>query len=396
MFDKKTTYNNKVKTFRILQPAVFFILLVCLSACSGRTRQNRQEGDTIRMQYAKQLTMVDYGGYTRVEIANPWKAGQVLHTYLLVPKGEAGDKVASQLQSQSGVIDIVRVPVERSIVFTSAHCQLLYYLGRQKAITGVCDLDYINIPQLHACKDIVDCGQSMQPTVEKIVAASPEVLLISPFENAGYGQLEKTGIPIIETADYMETSALGRAEWMKFYGLLFGARDEAEKLFVTVDKEYGELCGKAAKMPKGRSILTERKTGNVWYVPGGESTMGVMLRDANAAYIYSSDKHSGSLSQPVEQILDHAADIDVWAIKYYDGNTSTQDQLMSQKALLQEYDGYKNLKAFQKGEIYECNTAKVPLFEETAFRPELMLRELILLTHPDAGLGELRYYKKLK
>lgn len=42
------------------------------------------------------------------------------------------------------------------------------------------------------------------------------------FENSGgYGKLDKLHIPIIEAADYMESSPLGRAEWMKFYGMLF-------------------------------------------------------------------------------------------------------------------------------------------------------------------------------
>ena len=49
-------------------------------------------------------------------------------------------------------------------------------------------------------------------------------------------ELEKElDIPIIECADYMETSALGRAEWMRFYGLLFGVAPQADSLFAEVD-----------------------------------------------------------------------------------------------------------------------------------------------------------------
>jgi len=118
--------------------------------------------------------------------------------------------------------------------------------------------------------------------------------------------------------------------------------------------------------------------------------MGVMFRDANARYAFSDDKNSGSLSNSVEQILDKAGDTEVWAFKYLG------DKPLSRSDLLQEYHGYEALKAFRTGEIYECNTSKVPYFEEVGFHPEYLLKELIQLTHPGVNLGGLRYYIKLK
>ena len=69
----------------------------------------------------------------------------------------------------------------------------------------------------------------MKPDIERIIDLRADAILLSPFENSGgYGRLEQIGVPIIECADYMETSALGRAEWMKFYGLLYGKEHEAD------------------------------------------------------------------------------------------------------------------------------------------------------------------------
>lgn len=388
-------------------------MAITLTACQdGKTAAGMEEGgDTLQMKYAQLLTIVshDEQGYTEVKVHNPWKEGTELHRYILVPKGKEGDATMAKLAGQAhgegkaaatlGVkTDTVRTPLESNLVFTAPHCQLLTELGCQNAITGVCDKDYINIPDIKSraqadakvAHPIMDCGSSMQPDIERIIALHPEALLISPFENnGGYGKLDKLRIPIIETADYMETSPLGRAEWIKLYGLLLSS-SKADSLFSAIEKEYLQLKAEAAKLPLGLSILTERKTGNVWYVPGGKSTMGILLRDAHAKYIFADDQHSGSLSMSPEQIIAKGNQIDVWALKYFGGNALTKNELLA------EYQGYQALKAFQSGNIYETDTSCEPYFELTSFHPEILLREFIILSHPEAGdkFGKLRFYKK--
>ena len=390
-----------------------------MAACQGgkTAAADAEAGDTLEMKYAKLLTIVKHGDgeeasdaaegidyqYAEAIIDNPWKAGTMLHRYILIPKGEEGDKTVAMLAKRRSTgarctTDTVRTPVESNLVFTAPHCQLLTELGCQNAITGVCDKDYINIPDIKSraqadakvAHPIMDCGSSMQPDIERIIALHPEALLISPFENSGgYGKLDKLRIPVIETADYMETSPLGRAEWIKLYGLLLGS-SKADSLFSAIEKEYLQLKAEAAKLPLGLSILTERKTGNVWYVPGGKSTMGILLRDAHARYIFADDTHSGSLSMSPEQIIAKGNQVDVWAFKYFGGNALTKQDLLA------EYQGYQALKAFQTGTVYETDTSCEPYFELTSFHPEILLREFIILSHPEAGdkFGKLRFYKK--
>lgn len=421
-----------------------------MAACQGgkTAAADAEAGDTLEMKYAKLLTIVKHGDgeessdaaegidyqYAEAIIANPWKAGTMLHRYILIPKGKEGDKTVAMLARRRSTgarctTDTVRTPVERSAVFIAPHCQLMYELGCQQAIRGVCDLDYINIPDVKkraaaagnaaarkavsgkasaenasAGNSIVDCGSSMAPDIERIIALKPETILLSPFENSGgYGKLDKLHVPIIEAADYMESSPLGRAEWMKFYGMLFKKDGNAPKtalaascepkvdsLFAKIEKEYLKLKAEAAGYPKGLSILTERKTGNVWYVPGGQSTIGILLKDANARYIFEDDQHSGSLSMSPEQIIAKGNQVDVWAFKYFGGNALTKQNLLA------EYQGYQALKAFQTGTVYETDTSCEPYFELTSFHPEILLREFIILSHPEAGdkFGKLRFYKK--
>ena len=434
------------------------LLALAITSCQGgkTAAGDGDGGDTVKMKYAQLLTIVKHGGeyaehdgehaehdgeYAEVTIANPWKEGTLLHRYILVPKGEEGNKTVARLAMQRSagvrcVTDTVRTPVENSAVFTSPHCQLLYELGCRQAIRGVCDLDYINIPDVKkraasagnhgSSSAIADCGSSMAPDIERIIALKPEAILVSPFENSGgYGKLDKLHIPLIEVADYMEASPLGRAEWMKFYGMLFEKSDakdskteissskakissskagifqsKADSLFAKIEKEYLNLKAAAKKLPAGLSVLTERKTGSVWYVPGGQSTIGILLKDANARYIFSEDQHSGSLAMSPEQILAKAKNIDVWAFKYFGGKPLSRSQL------LQEYAGYKSLAAFGSSKIYQVDTSREPYFEITSFHPEVLLREFILLSHPADNarfakydkeirkLGKLRFYKK--
>lgn len=423
-----------------------------MAACQGgkTAAADAEAGDTLEMKYAKLLTIVKHGDveetsdaaegvdyqYTEAIIASPWKARTMLHRYILIPKGKEGDKTVAMLARRRSTgarctTDTVRTPVERSAVFIAPHCQLMYELGCQQVIRGVCDLDYINIPDVKkraaagnaaagktsvgnvsaenaaAGNSIVDCGSSMALDIERIIALKPEAILLSPFENSGgYGKLDKLHVPIIEAADYMESSPLGRAEWMKFYGMLFGNEEgrvkreegksngisgscepKADSLFAKIEKEYLKLKAEAAGYPKGLSILTERKTGNVWYVPGGQSTIGILLKDANARYIFEDDEHSGSLAMSPEQILAKGKQVDVWAFKFFGGAP------LSQAQLLQEYDGYKALAAFSRGNIYQVDTSTVPYFELTSFHPELLLREFIILAHGER-FGKLRFYKK--
>lgn len=402
-----------MKIKNIIFGALVVLLVV---ACQGGKTASGEGGDTLQMKYAELLTIVKHndGAYTEAIIENPWKKGTTLHKYILVPKGNEGDETVARLKDdirenatlQMGShCDIVRTPLESNVVFTAPHCQLMYELGCKNAITGVCDKDYINIPDIKervklsdgkasasdTDKVIIDCGSSMQPDMERIIALKPEGLLISPFENSGgYGKLDKLNIPIIETADYMETSPLGRAEWMKFYGLLFKSEERSDSLFSAIEKEYMALKAEAAKLPQGLSILTERKMGNVWYVPGGKSTMGILLKDANAKYIFADDTHSGSLAYGPERILSKGTQVDVWAFKYFGGKA------LSKNDLLAEYEGYKVLKAFNSNSIYQVDTSTQPYFELTSFHPEILLREFIILAHPKATqFGKLRFYQHL-
>ena len=208
---------------------VLYLLLLSLCfGCSNNKAKmantNAPTDSTLVFKYAENIKMERTPDGIKVTLANPWKKGETLHTYYLVEDASKADKPANGT--------LVQIPIRRGVFFTTAHANLMEMLGAQKSIAGVADTKYMLIPDVQKrlqTKTIADCGDGMTPDIEKIIDIKPDGLLLSPFENSGgYGKLDELKIPIIECAEYMETSALGRAEWIKFYGILFGCQQTAD------------------------------------------------------------------------------------------------------------------------------------------------------------------------
>lgn len=370
-----------------------FLLLIAvlLSSCGGRQGSPQGDGDTLQLKYASLLTIVRHEGYTLAQIHNPWKPGKLLHTYVLVPRDSSSSASDSPLPSHLPHGTVIRIPVQRAAVFTTVHCSLLTTLGHSDAIIGVADLKYIKIPAIHeAVKSgrVADCGGGMNPVVERIMDVKPDAILLSPFENSGgYGKLEDINIPLVECAEYMEHSPLARAEWMKFYGLLFGEEQQADSLFAVVDSSYQALKAQAAEAGEGRSVLIDKMVGSVWYVPGGRSTIGQMVQDAGGRYPWADDNHSGSLSLPFETVLEKAGESDVWFYRYSSDHTTNYRELLS------DHRGYDQLKAYRERQVYACNVEQTLFYEETPFRPDYLLSDFIQILHPGIlNIPPLRYY----
>ena len=367
--------------------SLFAFVAVWLSSCGARTGFSQEEGDTLRFKYATLLSVVRHEGYTEVRVRNPWKEGRLLHTYVLVPRDQS---MPERLPHGT----VIRTPVARAAIFTTVHCALVTTMGRGGNIVGVADLDYIKVPYIHEQVErgrIADCGNGLSPVVEKIIEVKPDIIMLSPFENSGgYGKVEEIDVPLVECAEYMESSPLARAEWMKLYGMLFGAEEFTDSLFAVVDSSYHALSRQARQAGAGKSVLIDKIVGSVWYVPGGRSTIGQMLQDAGGVYPWASDEHGGSVSLPFEAVLEKGGDAEVWLYRY------SGDHPQTYKELLSEYHGYRQLQAFADRQVYGCNVELTPFYEETPFRPDWLLADLIQILHPDMTLNiPLRYYQKL-
>ena len=375
---------------KILLSAYIVTWVLLLSACGGgsKTSSLQAEGDTVRMKYSSLLQIVKHADYTVVTIRNPWDTLKVLHTYLLANREKP-------LPEHLPEGTVVRTPLQKSVIYSSVHCSLWSELDELKGIGGVCGLEYIKLPQIQeGCRNgsIVNVGNSMNPDIECIIDLRPDAILLSPFENSGgYGRVGKLNIPIIECADYMETSALGRAEWMRLYGLLLGKEAQADSLFAGIEKEYLTLTQQVKSQNLKRpTVISEMKNSSAWYIPGGNSTMGRLYQDAGADYVFASLSNSGSVPLAFETVFDRGGNADIWLIKY----NQPQDKTYSE--LERDYAPYARFKAFQDRKVYGCNTNHVPFYEESPFHPELLLKDLIKIFHPELLPDyDLKYFSNL-
>lgn len=360
------------------------IMAAGLMSCGGISSRHQACGDTLELSDARLLRISFPKGYTLAEIADPWHKGRLLASYALMERGDSGN-----VELPSGVIPLY-VPLKRSIVATSAHCNLIATLGARQAIAGVCDGQYIlerRLRRLIDSGEIANCGSTFSPNIEKIVAIGADAMLVSPYEDSQSAMLSaRTGIPMMECADYMEPTPLGRAEWMRLYGRLYGRAKEADSLFAAVKSRYEELRSMAATALDRPKVLTEAVYQSVWYCPGGRSTKSQIIADAGGVYAFSGDNQAGSLPLAPEKVVAEASDADVW--------TFTSSAVPTMRQFASAYRGYSMIKAFRTGRLYVCPSMDVPYFDEAAFRPDWHLKEYIAIIHPEMLPDyKLRYYR---
>lgn len=373
------------RLFRLISLVALLLLTVQCHNPKAQKSGGEAANDTL-VHYADLLSITRHDGFTDVAVTNPWDTTRLLHRYLLVPRNE-------ELPTNLPQGTVVRTPLEKTLVYSSVHASALELLGALDRIGGVCDLAYIKTTALldrARQGKLVDAGNSMSPDIERVMELSPDAILLSPFENAGYGRIGKMGIPIIECADYLETSPLGRAEWIKLLGMLYGKEAEADLLFAQIEQRYNALKEQLEQTGSEPVVISELKSGSAWYMPGGKSYMARLFADAGGAYPWSDNGESGSIPLSFETVFNRAGEADIWLIKSFNVGQ------LSYRALQKEYAPYARFKAFRNHNIYGCNTAECNYYEETPFRPDLLLQELAALFHPDRFPHyQFRYFQPL-
>ena len=380
---------------------VLFLLIGCSSV---------EIPTAVPLRYAKLLRMTEQPDYIWSEVVNPWDTTQVLHQYLLIDKGVSSEKVRT-LQTQHKNAVVVRTPLQRSLMQSTEHASLALQLGAQQQLVGLCDTAYIVAPELKKLH-LSDFGRGDQPNVERIIAAQTDACWFAPFEEMRYTSLERANIPVIDCADYLETTPLGRAEWMRFYGRLWGKSQLADSLFEEEVRQYEDLAQKikeSSNRSPSSSEISQSSLRNTrilshkprvwldlpwqstWYVPGGKSYLSVLIADAGGDYALQHNDKSGSLPLPLERAWKYAQQAEVWIIK------GGQEVPSNYAELSQLSRVYAQFPAVRSHRVWVCNTMQVPYYEQTPFSPALLLREWcqMLGTLTVDSATSLRYFHPL-
>ncbi|SEG26567.1 ABC transporter substrate-binding protein [Parabacteroides chinchillae] len=366
--------------------SLLFVLWTAVSCTQPKKQTDNTLVSVDKIQYSQGYTIERYSDYIVAELRDPWDTTRILQRYLLVDRNK---DVPGGMPKGT----IVRIPLKNIVVYNSVHSSIVELLDAAENIVGACESRYMDTPIIRERLDkgvIADLGEATAPNIEKMVEIGSEVILASPFRNSGYGPAEKLGIPILECADYMESTPLGRAEWLRLYGLLLGREDLADSLFRATESNYLTLSKLAEGVQHRPTVFSEKRFGSTWHIPGGASYMAHFFKDAGADYMFTDLPGAGSTPLAFETVLDKAIHADIWLIKY------NQPDDMTYAGLRAEYTPYENFDAFKKKNIYACNTGSVPYYEEFPMHPDYLLKDLVWIFHPELLPDYTpRYYKKL-
>lgn len=364
-----------------MKKLLFLIAILTVTATSCRKNTPQFESSTGYFEDARFIQADSLReGEMMVRIINPWDSTTLMARYLMVNGDHAGDAETGEDATR------LNLPMKRLVVFSAVHAALLCELGHVDAIVGLADAQYVKTPELKerlADGRIADLGSSTEPSLEKIMALKPDAILTSPFQNSGHGALDRTGIPVIDCADYMETTPLGRAEWSKFYAMLVeGITPTNAAMYNQVKERYTSLRNRWAEAPEKPRVITELQQRGTWMVPGGRSFAAQLIADAGGVYPFADNPSPGSLQYQYEKVLSAGENADIWLLKSLDD--ITLEDIAKNAKFNTRIWAYKN------GGVYNANTTTTPYYEETPFHPDLLLQDYVNIFHHTGA--PLRYF----
>ena len=371
-----------MKLLKLFCIPIIFMFIACSPTSKHNSSHSSNDDFTpVPMLHANGITIEhNSSNDSRISIINPWKKDANLCSFTLSDSNESTPS------------NTITRPLKRVIVYSTVHANIIKELGHLSAVKGVCDPQYFTIPEIIEGVyngSIVNVGSSASPNIERIIALSPDAVIVSPYQDSQFKDIEKLGITVVQCADYMETSPLGRAEWIKLFGELFGEQEKADSIYNNVLTEYNQLKQLAAQSQHKTKVLSENIINGTWYVPGGDSYMAQLFADAGGAYAWSDVHTTGSIPLDMAQVLEKSHDADVWLIKSLESSFS-YTKLKVQDALNSEF------KAFKQKNIYFCNTERTTLYQDFPFHPELLLKEYIAIFNPQLLPDyNTQYYKPL-
>ena len=332
----------------IVQVLNFVVLMaVVLSSCnSPQTQQNQfEEASRIQMElgYAKRFKVWSIGEVTQIEVNSGGGSGDTL-TYLLVPPGPSKPVHINTDQ-------VIEIPVRKLVVTSTSHIPYLNLLEASEHLIGFPNTRYISSKVVRDRIDrglLVDVGDATGLNFESLLALQPDLVVsyLSGVDRSEIDQLQQSGIPYVLNFDFMEETPLGRAEWIKFMGLLLGKLDLADSVFKEIESRYQELKRTSEAATYKPSVFSGILYGDTWFAPGARSFAARFIEDAGGSYSWNDLSAAGSVELSLEAVLDRNLHSEFWI--------GTGDYA-SKISLAQADPRYSHFKAFQEGRIYNSH-----------------------------------------
>lgn len=378
---------------RILHYTTIILLLLFAAGC----KKERQKAENLHnkaentVKYAKGLEIYRHVGFSIVKVTNPWPDAQESFTYIMKQKGIT---VPDSLTKYT----VVQVPLQSVVVTSTTHIPSLEMLGVENTLTGFANPDYVSSKKTRKRIDaglVKNVGANESINTEVMIDLNPDAVVgfsISS-DNKAMNSLEQSGLKVLYNGDWTEQTPLGKAEWIKFFGALYGLEEKADSLFAEIEKDYTQAQLLAKKTTDKPTVLCGAIWKDHWYLPQGNSWAALFLKDANANYLWKDSEGTGSLSLSFETVLDKAQDADYWI---------GPSQFNSLQEMKDSNPHYAEFKAFKEEKVYSFSTKKgttggLLYYELAPNRPDLVLKDMIKIFHPELlPQHELYFFEQLK
>ena len=377
------------------RPSLHILLLCatlwCMCACGTSSNIDDYNLAVYTPTYATGFRIVGAEGKqsTIIRVTNPWQSANDVETMLFIARG--GEKAPAGFRGQ-----VLQGDAKRVVCMSSSHIAMLDAIGAVESVVGVSGKDFITNPYIVAHRhSIADVGYDGNINFELLVAQRPDIVLLYGVTGACTMQskLDELGISYIYIGEYVEEDPLGKTEWLIAIAEIVGCREQGIAYFSQVPQRYNHLQSMAAiatsPQPK---VMLNTPYADSWFMPSTTSYLARLIADAGGDYIYK--KNTSNHSQPIdhEEAALLTTEADVWL--HVESVSSLQD-------LCNQYPKFAKMPCVQRGEIYNCDKRRMlgggnDYWESGVVQPDVILRDLIKVFHPELISEELVYYRKIE
>lgn len=326
------------------------------------------------------------GNSTLIVVKNPWQGADNVEQILLIDRDGEFDTSGTDVQR-------INHDAERIICMSSSYVAMLSTIGKQEAIAGVSGINFISDEYVTSHKEqIGDVGYDNNINYEMVLALNPDLVLLYGLTGASgmESKLRELSIPYLYLGEYVESSPLGKAEWMVAVGEITGARNKAEELFTTISERYIKLATKVSLAGNERKrVMLNTPYRDSWFIPSKQNYIARIIRDAGGQPFTIAGEGNSSQPIDIEQAYIWASQADVWLNV---GACNTMEELTRQNPK------FADVKAVREKCVYNNNGRQTEqggsdFWESGVVRPDVILQDLVTILQGEDE--ELYYYKQL-
>lgn len=337
-------------------------------------------------KYAGNFLLQKKEGYTVLTVKQPWKNADNSLQYIAYPKNTKKPDGYEQAI-------FIPTPVQSVACLSTTHVGMLDFVDATDQLTAMSGTKFVNNKKVLKRIEsglVKELGSSENLNYELLVKLNPEIILTySLGSDNNSKKMKELGLKPVVIAEYLDNSPLGRAEWVKFLAVLMGKETVTKKRFASIEQDYLQTKKLVEQLPKPTVFTGLGFEGN-WHVPEGKSYVATSIAEAGGNYQWKDKPGNGSLVLDFETVLNKAKQTDVWI---------NVGMVNSKADILAVDDRYGAFKAFQQGKIFNGN-ARVSagngydIYESAVVFPNVVLKDLITIFHPDVLPDHTLYYYK--